>query len=259
MDNPNRTYTVGEFAALSKSSVRTLHYYDDIGLLRAQRDASSGHRVYRSQDIFKLQQIISLKFLGYRLEEIEELMARSTVGTSLTEGLRRQQEAIEAKQRQLEQVHTAIGRTVQLIEQQGELDRDVLFSLIHTMQSEEEQRQWLQERTSPELVDRLFNQSAEEKAEADREFIEFTREVRRLKGNPVDHPEVQALVAGLMDKTMARVGEENMASVSTLSETDLDSIQFMTSSPFTAEEEAWMNEAMAYLMTQQLGEENLKP
>lgn len=259
MDHHKQIYTVGEFAALSKTSVRTLHYYDDIGLLRAERNASSGHRVYGTRDIFKLQQIISLKFLGYSLEEIEELMQRSMVDATLAEGLHSQKEAIETKQRQLHQVHNALDRTIQLVEQQGQLESADLFSLIHSMQSEEEQRAWLQERTSPELVDRLFDQSTEEKVKADREYIQFTREVRRLVGTPVAAPEVQALMAGLIDSTMARVGEEHMEAVSTLRETDLSDIQFMTSSPFAPEEEAWMNEAMVYYMSQQFGEENLNP
>lgn len=60
----NTTYTVGKFAELSGIPVRTLHYYDEVGLLRPHRRAS-GHRVYGSADLITLQRIIGLKSLGF--------------------------------------------------------------------------------------------------------------------------------------------------------------------------------------------------
>jgi DNA-binding transcriptional MerR regulator len=61
---------VGELARRTGLSVRTLHYYDEIGLLSPSHRSRSGHRLYTARDIAKLQQIISLRQLGMSLDEI---------------------------------------------------------------------------------------------------------------------------------------------------------------------------------------------
>jgi len=259
MNTHHATYTVGEFAAQTRCSVRTLHYYDEIGLLRAERDPSSGHRIYRSRDLYTLQRIVSLKALGYSLEEVADMVRRPTIDGSLLDGLHAQRQAIEAKQRQWEQTKQALERIIRLVEEEGGVDSDVLLSLIHSMQTEDEQRQWLEERTTPELAEQLFSRSEAEKTEDDRSYVRFAREVRRLVGTPVEAPEVMALMAGQIERALAQVGEEHQQAASALATIDPEELKFMTSSPFTAEEEAWLNEAMLHYMTEQFGAENLKP
>lgn len=51
-------------------SVRALHYYEEIGLLSPSRRTGSGHRLYAAEDVLRLQRIVSLKHLGFALEEI---------------------------------------------------------------------------------------------------------------------------------------------------------------------------------------------
>ena len=62
--------SIGELAKQTGLSVRTLHYYDEIGLLSPSRRTSAEHRRYTAQDIMRLQQIISLKQLKFSLKEI---------------------------------------------------------------------------------------------------------------------------------------------------------------------------------------------
>lgn len=61
---------VGELASRTGLSVRTLHHYDDIGLLSPRRRTPSGHRIYGMEEVRRLQQIASLRHLGLSLEEI---------------------------------------------------------------------------------------------------------------------------------------------------------------------------------------------
>ena len=65
----DRTYRVHEFAVLAGVTVRALHYYDRVGLLKPRRTRAS-YRVYRDSDLPRLQQIVVLKFLGLSLGEI---------------------------------------------------------------------------------------------------------------------------------------------------------------------------------------------
>ena len=67
------TYRIGEFAELAGVTVRALHHYDRIGLLKPER-GNSGNRLYRLQDLERLEQIAALKFLGIPLQEIKLLL-----------------------------------------------------------------------------------------------------------------------------------------------------------------------------------------
>ncbi|KFN01701.1 MerR family transcriptional regulator [Bacillus clarus] len=64
------SYSIGEISKRTGTSIRTLHYYDEMGLPKSEKNVSSGHRIYKGQNILTLQKIASLKVLGYNLDEI---------------------------------------------------------------------------------------------------------------------------------------------------------------------------------------------
>jgi MerR family transcriptional regulator, thiopeptide resistance regulator len=72
-------WKVGELARRTGVSVRTLHHYDDIGLLSPSRRTAAGYRVYTGADVIRLQQIKSLRNLGFSLEEIRLFLSRPDV------------------------------------------------------------------------------------------------------------------------------------------------------------------------------------
>jgi DNA-binding transcriptional MerR regulator len=65
-----RTYLVREVAALSGVTVRALHYYDELGLLRPSARSVAGYRLYSDDDLLRLQQILIGRELGLSLEAI---------------------------------------------------------------------------------------------------------------------------------------------------------------------------------------------
>jgi DNA-binding transcriptional MerR regulator len=65
---------IGELAKQTGISIRTLHYYDEIGLLSPSHHTEIGHRLYIDRDIIRLQQIMSLRQLGFSLQEIRECL-----------------------------------------------------------------------------------------------------------------------------------------------------------------------------------------
>lgn len=67
---------VGELAKRTRLTVRTLHHYDDIGLLKPSLHSESGHRLYTAGDVARLHQVISLRQLGFSLEEIGDCLSR---------------------------------------------------------------------------------------------------------------------------------------------------------------------------------------
>jgi DNA-binding transcriptional MerR regulator len=61
---------VGELARRTGLTIRTLHHYDEIGLVRPSLHTEAGHRLYAASDVARLQQVLSLRHLGLSLEEI---------------------------------------------------------------------------------------------------------------------------------------------------------------------------------------------
>lgn len=78
---PARFWKVGELAERTGLTVRTLHHYDAMGLLspsgRTESTHGAGHRLYNAADLARLQQITSLKLLGFSLDQIRDYLARS--------------------------------------------------------------------------------------------------------------------------------------------------------------------------------------
>lgn len=101
---------VHEFARLAGVSVRALHYYDRLGLLKPQGRTSAGYRLYARADFARLQQIVTLKFIGFSLKEIKKLLA----GADLSAALRAQRASLMQKQRELGRAIEAIAAVERL-------------------------------------------------------------------------------------------------------------------------------------------------
>ena len=73
---PFEALKVGELARRTGLTVRTLHHYDAIGLLKPSLHSEAGYRLYTADDITRLQQVLSLRQLGFSLDEIRECLDR---------------------------------------------------------------------------------------------------------------------------------------------------------------------------------------
>ena len=80
-----KLFKVKEFSELTGVTVRTLHHYDRIKLLIPEQKSASGYRLYSEDDMLRLQQILTLKFLGLSLDDIRKIMdvSKSDLVTSL--------------------------------------------------------------------------------------------------------------------------------------------------------------------------------
>ena len=111
---PNALWKVGDLARETGLSIRTLHYYDEIGLLEPSHKTDSGHRLYTSRDIERIQQIISLKQLGFPLLEIREMLNRGDFSPLrvIEMHLERLREQVKLQQQACERLE-AIARKLQ--------------------------------------------------------------------------------------------------------------------------------------------------
>ena len=101
---------INEVAKLSGVSVRTLHYYDEIGLLSPSKDVNSNYRLYTEKDLDTLQQILFYRELQYPLMHIKQILTDDSF--DLIESLIRQKEQLLNKQSQLQQIVYLIDKTI---------------------------------------------------------------------------------------------------------------------------------------------------
>lgn len=71
-------YSVNELSKIAKISTRTLRYYHEIDLLKPKRISSSGYRIYGEEEVDKLQQILLYKSMGFKLEDIKNIINSSS-------------------------------------------------------------------------------------------------------------------------------------------------------------------------------------
>ncbi|MFG1707399.1 MerR family transcriptional regulator [Nonomuraea sp. M3C6] len=105
------SFSVGQVARLAGITVRTLHHYDEIGLLTPGERTTAGYRRYTDADLGRLQQILLYRELGFPLEEIAVILDEPHAD-ELTH-LRRQHELLTRKAEHLHQVITAVERAMQ--------------------------------------------------------------------------------------------------------------------------------------------------
>ncbi len=103
-------YTVGKVARLAHVSVRTLHHYDELGILEPSGRSESGYRLYTDADLAQLQQVLFYKELGFSLEQIAD--ALGDPGFDRSEALQQQRGLITSRVSQLEAMLDLIDRTV---------------------------------------------------------------------------------------------------------------------------------------------------
>lgn len=85
---------VKEFSKLTNVTIRTLHHYDQIGLLKPSARYQNGYRIYSESDLVKIQQIIALRFFGFSLSVIKDVMKKDM---NVIEQLKAQQEHLQAQ------------------------------------------------------------------------------------------------------------------------------------------------------------------
>jgi MerR family transcriptional regulator, thiopeptide resistance regulator len=125
-----KLYQAGEFARRAGVSVRALHHYDRLGLLKPGGRTAAGYRLYASGDFARLQQVVTLKFIGFSLREIKRLLA----GADLSTALQLQARTLEQKRRQLDQAVAAVTRAGRELAARGRLDWRVFAKIIEAIQ-----------------------------------------------------------------------------------------------------------------------------
>jgi MerR family transcriptional regulator, thiopeptide resistance regulator len=105
------SYSVGQVADLAGVTIRTLHHYDEIGLLSPSGRSAAGYRIYEEPDLERLQQILFYRELGFALEEIAAIV--DDPHTDAVDHLRRQRGLLTEKIERLQKMVAAIDHEME--------------------------------------------------------------------------------------------------------------------------------------------------
>lgn len=114
-----KRWTIGQLARATGVTVRTLHHYDQIGLLRPERRSGSGYREYGEDDVRRLQGILSLRQIGLSLEEIGEWLDGRGVTTA--EVIQRHLQTVRVRENDIGQLRRRLERIVATLGQGNEV------------------------------------------------------------------------------------------------------------------------------------------
>jgi DNA-binding transcriptional MerR regulator len=130
MHRAGKSYRVHEFADLAGVTVKALHHYDRLGLLKPAR-TRAGYRAYTAAHLARLEQIIALKSLGIPLKQIRSILDREPLPLRTT--FRQQREVLEEKRRGLDRAIDALKEAEQAMARDPESETQILQQVIRAM------------------------------------------------------------------------------------------------------------------------------
>jgi DNA-binding transcriptional MerR regulator len=191
-------YTVKQLADLAGVSVRTLHYYDEIGLLSPSRVGKNGYRYYNDETLFRLQQILFYRELDFSLGEIETILGLP--GFDLVEALQAHRAGLQSKVQRLHGLIKTIDNTILYLTGEAEMSERGLFTGFSEEEEkryESEARQrWGDEQVSPSYQRwNHYTPEQKEKIKAEGEAIHIDLATEIENDQSPNSPGVQATIA----------------------------------------------------------------
>jgi MerR family transcriptional regulator, thiopeptide resistance regulator len=176
----NRTYQPHEFAKRAGVTVRALHHYDRLGLLKPSGRTSAGYRLYSDRDFARLEQVVALKFIGFPLSQIRDLLDRK--GSDPAAALRQQSQILRAKRDHIDRAVRAIELAEKAVASGHKNDWEPFRKIIEVIQMQT-RKDWMRRYFTQEQLQHLEDLrkrvSPEAKAESDRAWWELARDTEQ--------------------------------------------------------------------------------
>jgi len=185
-------WKVGELADATGLTVRTLHHWDEIGLLKPSRRTRSGHRLYGDADVARLQQVTSLRQLGFPLEQIRDLLDRRGVSPREVVALH-----LARVREQIEQQRTLCARLEKIAKTLDAAETVSADELIQTIEATTMYDKYYTPEQREELAARAASIGEERIRQSQVDWQVLMDEVRAEmeRGTDPADPRVQALAA----------------------------------------------------------------
>lgn len=189
-------WQTNEFAKQAGVTVRTLHHYDRIGLLKPSRRSLKGFRLYGEVEFARLQQISTLKFIGFSLTQIKEILGSQEF--DLAQTLRMQRGLLEAQRHRLNVILEAIRQAEKTFEQSKQNDLESFQKIIEVMNMEQNfdwTKKYYSEEAQAKIEDRKNLWSPELQERVTRDWSELVADIEAAMkdGTAPNDPRAQAL------------------------------------------------------------------
>ena len=200
-------YSIGQLSKNTNISIRTLRYYDEIGLLKPAKVAESGYRYYSNEEIKMLQHITALKELGFTLASIKELLL--STGREMQEQrwrdyLEFELAAIVEERRRLDEMEKLLQNARYAFEMKGEIASEDIFLFIRALRFPAEVREaFLNEHFADDeirVIKSLPDLSSNEPRSM--EWAKLLRKVREHQHESPSSEASQQLAAQIMELSM---------------------------------------------------------
>ncbi len=190
------SYTVQQLATLASISVRTLHYYDEIGLLTPSSIAKNGYRHYENKGLVRLQQILFFRELDFPLEEIKQMLDRPTF--QIVEALRDQKKLMQLKRKRMDSLIQSIEKTIANMQTDTPLPHKELYDAfkdddVKQYQAEVKQR-WGNTEAYTQSMVRVSKMTKQEMEKLKADGKAFTKTLADAMDKAPTDPTVQALI-----------------------------------------------------------------
>jgi len=187
-------YQASEFAERAGVTVRTLHHYDRLGLLKPSGRTAAGYRLYGERDFARLQQIITLKFIGFPLNQIKKLLDRRDF--DLAKIFRFQRQIMEEKRKQLDEAIKALDWAAYIVNSGNHPATEVtkkIIELINMSKAMEWTKKYYSDEAQAEIANRQVPQEVIEQGQ--RDWATLIKEVEAAVGEDPASEKVQQLAA----------------------------------------------------------------
>lgn len=185
---------IKEVSNLAGISVRTLHHYDEIGLLKPEQVSEAGYRLYSEKNLELLQQILFFRELGFPLKEIKEIV--SSPAFRREDALQLHRKMLLDKRKQLDQMIITIDRTIMQTRGEIEMTNEQKFEGFDF--SSNPYQQEARDRWGDEAVDKsnakLGNKSKQEQGEMSESMNAIYTRLALLRNEPPDSDAAQAAI-----------------------------------------------------------------
>jgi MerR family transcriptional regulator, thiopeptide resistance regulator len=136
------SYTVKQLSDLAGVSPRTLHYYDEVGLLKPETVGANGYRYYGEGSLLKLQQILFYRELGFELDRIKDILTRPDF--EVQSALESHRKSLQGRVERLNRLIATVDDTILHLKGKKEMSKKQLFaafsdSVHEKLQQEAEQ------------------------------------------------------------------------------------------------------------------------
>lgn len=180
----NQTYLPHEFAKRAGVTIRALHHYDRLGLLKPSGRTAAGYRVYSDRDFARLEEIVALKFIGFPLFQIRELLHRKD--PDLSAALRQQRQILAEKRDHLDRAVQAIERAEKIVAAGGDPDWEPFRKVIEVIQMQT-RKDWMKKYYTEEQLTNLRQRwSPEVQAESERGWATLARDTEAAIASEAD-------------------------------------------------------------------------